>query len=73
MVRLSKTQRRVMEWLGQGHRAYLRYGSVLYVNGGKLCTLSTMIALLQHGFVTQEDSQTWVATDKGKQWWEDYG
>lgn len=59
---LTPTQRRVMEWLQGGHRATLRYGSVVYVNGGKLCTVPTMTALEKRGLIKRDGNQ-WYYND----------
>lgn len=43
--RLTHAQRRVIEYLVHGHTARREYGSVVYVNGGKIATVATMEAL----------------------------
>jgi len=64
--KLTRTQQRVMEWLRGGHHAHRRYGSVVYVNGGKLCTAATMLALEYKGLVKRLSNDEWIATEAGK-------
>lgn len=57
---LTHTQRRVMEYLAHGHRAIRRYGSVVYVNGGKIATVATMEALERRKLVIRYGDE-WMA------------
>jgi len=44
-TQLTRSQRRVMEYLAHGYTAYRQYGSVVYINGNEICTEATMRAL----------------------------
>jgi len=63
MMKLTRTQERVMEWLRGGHHARRRYGCVVYVNGGKLCTAATMLALEYKGLVKRVGNDEWVVVN----------
>lgn len=68
---LTHSQRRVMEYLAHGHRAIRQYGSVVYVNGGKIATVATMDALERRKLVTRNGDE-WTAapiTDRGVEDW----
>lgn len=56
--KLTRPQRRVMEFLTGGHVARREYGSVVYVNGGKLCTVATMLALESRKLVKRDGDET---------------
>lgn len=57
---LTRSQRRVMEYLAHGHVARRQYGSVVYVNGGKIATVATMEALERRKLVIR-DGDEWMA------------
>lgn len=63
---LTKTQAEVMKWLRGGWRALQNRGEVVEINGKKVCTESTMRALLKKGLVEKEDEYYWKATSLGK-------
>ena len=56
---LTPAQERVMQWLRGGHRARREYGSVVYINGGRVGTVATMLALESRGLIVREDEDTW--------------
>lgn len=57
---LTHAQRRVMQYLARGHTARRQYGSVVYVNGGKIATVATMIALERRKLVSRNGDE-WKA------------
>lgn len=59
---LTRPQRRVMEYLAHGHCARREYGSVVYVNGGKIATVATMLALERRQLVIRNGDE-WVANE----------
>lgn len=52
ITKLSPAQERIMKWLYGGWMAIESVGAV-YINNNRVCTLSTMNALLRNGLVTQ--------------------
>lgn len=63
--KLTRAQRRVMEYLVHGHRAHRRYGSVVYVNGGKIATVATMLALEARNLI-KRDGDEWFYIDNAQ-------
>lgn len=67
-LKLTPTQERVMKWLSQGWDARVSHGSVVEVNGKRLCTLTTVNALERLGVVKQDPTtRCWEATKLGRQ------
>jgi hypothetical protein len=67
-MKLTPTQERVMKWLSQGWDARVCHGSVVEVNGKRICTLMTVNALERLGLVQQDPStRCWEATPMGRQ------
>lgn len=64
--RLSAAQIRVMRWLSQGWSAEPGSGATLHVNGQKMCSVDTMMALCRAGFVSRDDQGCWRATSSGR-------
>lgn len=56
-TQLTRSQRRVMELLAHGWAARRQYGSVVYVNGGKVCTVATMNALERRQLVIRHGDE----------------
>ncbi|WP_198537183.1 MULTISPECIES: hypothetical protein [Pseudomonas] len=72
--RLTKTQWKVMRWLSQGWAARVSHGSVVVINGAKVCNADTMGALERFGLVASETAPGyWEATAAGKQLKPPYG
>lgn len=64
---LTSTQTRVMEWLSQGWSAWVSHGSVVEVNGERMCNVDTMAVLARLGLVSRDSgSGYWDATVAGK-------
>ena len=49
-----------MDFLSHGWTARRQYGSVVYVNGGKIATIATMLALEARGLV-ERNGDEWTA------------
>ena len=55
-----------MKWLSQGWSARLSHGSVVEVNGERICNVETMVVLVRLGLVSRDSgSSYWDATDAG--------
>jgi len=70
--KLSQAQARVMKWISQGWGARVSHGSVVEINGEKVCNVGTMTTLERYGLVQQELSGYWVATPEGRKLNPDY-
>lgn len=66
MAKLTDAQKRVMSWLGKGWSARRAYGSVIEVNGMRICNVDTMMALERQGLVVKDKDDQWTATESGK-------
>lgn len=66
MAKLTAAQTRVMSWLGKGWTGRPAYGSVIEVNGQRICNVDTMTALSRLGLVIKGDDGQWAATENGK-------
>ena len=66
MAKLTTAQRRVMSWLGKGWTGRPAYGSVIEVNGQRICNVDTMMALQRMGLVEKDKDGQWAATENGK-------
>lgn len=73
MVKLTAAQERVMSWLGKGWTGRPAYGSVIEVNGARICNVDTMMALSRRGLVIKDGDGQWAATDAGKKLTADAG
>ncbi len=63
--KLSAPQVRVMRWLSHGWEAEPGGGSVILVNGQRVCNTDTIMALYRAGFATRGDRGCWRATPAG--------
>jgi len=66
MAKLTEAQQRVMSWIGKGWTARRSHGTVIEVNGKRVCNVDTMMALSRMGLAQQEQEGTWAATDSGR-------
>lgn len=70
MAKLTEAQKRVMSWIGKGWSARRSHGTVIEVNGERICNVDTMmalsLALSRTGLAQQAQEGTWAATDSGK-------
>lgn len=66
MARLTEAQKRVMSWIGKGWTARRSHGTVIEVNGKRVCNEDTMMALYRMGVAQQAQEGTWAATESGK-------
>lgn len=66
MHKLTDAQKRVMRWIGKGWQAVPGPGSVVTVNGKRICNTDTMTALSRAGFASQDAQGCWSATESGK-------
>ena len=64
--KLSEAQRRVLKWVGKGWHGQPGSGSAVMVNGARICNVDTMSTLRRLGYVSQDGSGCWHATDAGK-------
>lgn len=64
--KLTAAQTRVMSWIGKGWSARPAYGSVIEVNGKRICNADTMMALSRKGLAAKDGAGQWVATESGK-------
>ncbi|NIF29179.1 hypothetical protein F3J44_22730 [Pantoea sp. Tr-811] len=65
--KLTPVQQEVMRWLSQRWEARVSVGSVVEINGARVCNLSTMNALARLGLVERESrAPCWVATAEGR-------
>ena len=66
-TKLSKKQKIVMKWLGQGWSAQILRGSLWGINGEYItCKTATLESLESQGLVIKENPYSWKATDKGR-------
>jgi len=66
MDELTEAQKRVMSWIGKGWHARRSHGSVIEVNGKRLCNANAMMALYCKEFAQQAAADAWTAPDTGK-------
>jgi hypothetical protein len=66
MAKLTEAQKRVMSWIGKGWSARRSHGTVIEVNGERICNVDTMMALSRMGLAQQAQEGTCAATDSGK-------
>ena len=66
MAKLTAAQKRVMSWLGKGWTGRPAHGSVIEVNGQRICNVDTMMALSRLGLVIKDGNGQWAATEAGK-------
>lgn len=64
--KLTPAQVRVMGWLSQSWATQPGPGTTVHVNGQRLCTSDTMMALYRAGFATRDHDGCWRATQAGK-------
>jgi hypothetical protein len=66
-LKLSPAQQRVMLWLSQGWSARISHGSVVEINGKRICNVDTMKTLVRLGLVErQTNAPYWMATADGR-------
>jgi len=63
--KLTAAQVRVMKWLALGWTAEPGAGSVLVVNGSRVCNIDTMNSLQRAGLAFVDVNRCWHATDSG--------
>lgn len=66
MDELTEAKKRVISWICEGWHARLSYGTVIEVNGKRICNNDTIMALYRKEFAQQADDGTWTATGSGK-------
>lgn len=64
--KLTEAQKRVLRWTGKGWRTEPGAGIAVMVNGKRICSTNTMMALYRAGLASQDDQGRCSATASGK-------
>lgn len=65
-IKLTETQKHVMEWMSQGWPATIYGSEGIEINGKRVCNINTITALINAGLMEADGKWQWKATEAGR-------